>query len=218
MLSAPVKLEVGRLYRLSADVETRGVAVDPVGRYPTPVGACIAMKSFPFTNCSPSLAGDARRRVELLFFATTASDRVALHLGRNGKATGSATFSDVRLEEVPDVTAYVPLAQVKWSGPGFRYDDGGWIFVHVEGEPYPRGRQYGELVAPELARYLEKLAIAPGQGRPGEGLERAAAPRRRAHDAPLRPRVPGGDEGDRRRRRQGRARSSRGARSTCSTW
>ena len=164
MLSEPVKLQVGRLYRLSAEVETRGVVVDPVGRYPTPVGACIAMKSFPFTNCSPSLAGDARRRVAQLFFATTASDRVALHLGRNGKATGSATFSEVRLEEVPDVTAYVPMDQVKWSGPGFRYDDGGWIFVHVEGEPYPRGRQYGELVAPELARYLEKLATLQDRG------------------------------------------------------
>ena len=169
MLSGPLKLQVGRLYRLSAEVETRGVVVDPVGRYPTPVGACIAMKSFPFTNCSPSLAGDARRRVEQLFFATTASDRVALHLGRNGKATGSATFSDVRLEEVPDVTAYVPLDQVKWSGPGFRYDDGGWIFVHVEGEPYPRGRQYGELVAPELARYLEKLATLQDKGDPEKG-------------------------------------------------
>jgi hypothetical protein len=169
VLSAPVKLSVGRLYRISAEVETRGVTVDPVGRYPTPVGACIAMKSFPFTNCSASLAGDARRRIEQLFFATTASDRVALHLGRNGKATGSATFSDVRVEEVPDVTAYVPLAQVKWSGPGFRYDDGGWIFVHVEGEPYPRGRQYGELVAPELARYLEKLATLQDKGDPEKG-------------------------------------------------
>jgi hypothetical protein len=168
-MSAAVKLSVGKLYRLSAEVETRGVVVDPVGRYPTPVGACVAMRSFPFTNCSASVAGEARRKVELLFFATTADDRVALHLGRNGKATGSATFSGVRLEEVPDVTAYIPLAQVKWSGPGFRYDDGGWIFVHVEGEPYPRGRQYGELVAPELARYLEKLATLQDKGDPEKG-------------------------------------------------
>jgi hypothetical protein len=169
VLSAPVKLSVGRLYRLSAAVETRGVAVDPAPRYPSALGACIAMKSFPFTNCSAPVAGDASRRVELLFFATTASDRVALHLGRNGKATGNATFSDVRLEEVEDVTAYVPLAQVKWSGPGFRYDDGGWIFVHVEGEPYARGRQYGELVAPELSRYLEKLATLQDKGDPERG-------------------------------------------------
>jgi hypothetical protein len=169
VLSAPLKLSVGKLYRLSAELQARGVRADPTARYPTALGACVAMKSFPFTNCSPPVAGDASRRVEVLFFATTASDRVALHLGRSGKATGSATFGDVRLEEVADVTAYVPLAQVKWSGPGFRYDDGGWIFVHVEGEPYPRGRQYGELVAPELARYLEKLATLQDRGDPEKG-------------------------------------------------
>ena len=28
---------------------------------------------------------------------------------------------------------------------------GGWIVLHVEGEPYARSRQYGELVATELA-------------------------------------------------------------------
>ncbi len=164
-----MKLTVGRLYRLSADVQTRGVRADPAPRYPSALGACIAMKSFPFTNCSPPLAGDAARRLEVLFFATTASDRVALHLGRNGKATGQATFGGVRLEEVADVTAYLPLTQVKWAGTGFRYDDGGWIFVHVEGEPYPRGRQYGELVAPELARFLEKLAILQDKADPEKG-------------------------------------------------
>jgi hypothetical protein len=169
VVSAPLKLSVGKLYRLSAELQARGVRADPAARYPSALGACIAMKSFPFTNCSPPVGGDARRRLEVLFFATTASDRVALHLGRNGKATGSATFGDIRLEEVTDVTAYVPLAQVKWAGPAFRYDDGGWIFVHVEGEPYPRGRQYGELVAPELARFLEKLATLQDRADPEKG-------------------------------------------------
>jgi hypothetical protein len=169
VLSAPMSLSVGRLYRLSARIQAQGVRADPAARYPTALGACIAMRSFPFTNCSPPVAGDASRRVEVLFFATTATDRAALHLGRNGRATGAATFTDVRLEEVADITSYVPLAQVRWAGPGFRYDDGGWIFVHVEGEPYPRGRQYGELVAPELARYLEKLATLQDKGDPEKG-------------------------------------------------
>ena len=92
VLSAPLKLSVGKLYRLSAELQARGVRADPTARYPTALGACVAMKSFPFTNCSPPVAGDASRRVEVLFFATTASDRVALHLGRNGKSTGSVTF------------------------------------------------------------------------------------------------------------------------------
>ncbi len=169
VLSAPLALEVGRLYRLSASVRTRGVAADPLAHHPTALGACLSMRSTPFTNCSPSLAGDREARLELVFFAITARDQVALHLGRNGAATGSASFDDVRLERLDDITAYVPLEQVRWSGPGFRYDDGGWIFVHVEGEPWERGRQYGELVAVELARFLEKLAVLQDKADPEKG-------------------------------------------------
>jgi hypothetical protein len=169
VLSAPVALQVGKLYRLSAMVRTRGVAADPLPRYPTALGACVSMRSTPFTNCSPSLAGDREGRLELRFFAVTARDQVALHLGRNGAATGTASFDEVRLERLDDVTAYLPLEQVRWSGPGFRYDDGGWIFVHVEGEPYQRGRQYGELVAVELARFLEKLAVLQDKADPEKG-------------------------------------------------
>ena len=32
---------------------------------------------------------------------------------------------------------------------GYRYDENGWIFVHIEGEPYERGYQHGYLVAQE---------------------------------------------------------------------
>jgi len=169
VLSSPVHLEVGKLYRLSARVRTRGVRADPVPRYPSALGACIGMKSFPFTNCSPSLAGDGEATLDVLFFAVAAEDRVALHLGRNGRATGSAVFDDVRLERVDDVTAYAPLSQVRWAGEGFRFDDGGWIFVHVEGAPYARGRDYGELVAPELARFVEKLAVLQDKSDPERG-------------------------------------------------
>ncbi|HEX8435632.1 C45 family autoproteolytic acyltransferase/hydolase [Archangium sp.] len=155
--SEPVKLQVGRLYRLSAWVRTRGVKADPVARYPTALGACVSMKSFPFTNCSPSQGADQDGRLSVLFFATQGSDRVQLHLGRNGKATGSAWVDDVRVEEVDDITAYIPMESVRWAGKGFRYDDGGWKYIHIEGEPYERGRQYGELVADDIVRYMEKL-------------------------------------------------------------
>ena len=168
-LSEEVRLEVGRLYRLSATVAARRLSADPAARWPTALGACVAMASTPFTNCSPAVAGDQRRRVEHLFFAVASRDRVALHLGRNGPASGAATFSEVSLEPVDDVTRYLPLERVRWSGPGFRYDDGGWIFVHVEGAPYARGRQYGELVAPELVRYLEKLAALQDKADPEKG-------------------------------------------------
>lgn len=158
--SEAVDLKVGHLYRLSARVKTKGVKVDPEARYPTALGACLSMKSFPFTNSSPALAADRSDRVEVLFFAATAKDQVQVHLGRNGKAWGSATFEDVTLEKVEDIRAYIPMENVRWAGKAFRYDDGGWTFVHVEGEPHARGRQYGELMAADIARFLEKLAVS----------------------------------------------------------
>ncbi|WP_164016550.1 C45 family autoproteolytic acyltransferase/hydolase [Pyxidicoccus trucidator] len=157
--SEAMKLQVGQLYRLSAWVRTRGVQADPQARYPTAHGACLSMKSFPFTNCTPAPAAEAGSRVSVLFFATQSSDRVQLHLGRNGKASGTAWFDDVRLEKVEDITAYVPMESVRWAGKGFRYDDGGWIYVHIEGEPYERGQQFGELTSGEIVRYMEKLGI-----------------------------------------------------------
>jgi len=155
--SKPVKLQVGRLYRLSAWVRARGVKADSQARYPTALGACLSMKSFAFTNCSPSLGAEQEGRVSVLFFAIQSEDQVRLHLGRNGAATGSAWFDDVRVEEVDDITEYIPMESVRWAGKGFRYDDGGWKYIHIEGEPYERGLQYGELVADDVVRYMEKL-------------------------------------------------------------
>ena len=158
--SGEVRLEVGRVYRLSAYVRTEKALSDAAGRYPTPVAAALTMASFPFTNHSPT-AGATRGfgKVETLFVATTAKDRVRLHLGLNGTATGTAWFDDVALEEVTDVRDLVPMETVRWHGPGFRYDEKGWIYVHVEGEPYARGVQYGTLLADEIAEYARKLGI-----------------------------------------------------------
>ncbi len=169
VLSAPLRLQVGQLYRLSGWIKAQGVKTDPTARYPTALGACLSMASFPFTNASPTVAGDGARRVSVTFFATTATDRVRLDLGRNGRASGSAWFDDVKLEKVDDITAHIPLETVRWSGRGFRYEEGGWAFVHVEGEPYPRGRQYGELVASDLARFMDKTAIQKNAQDPAKG-------------------------------------------------
>jgi hypothetical protein len=142
--SNPVELEVGQLYRLSAWIRTVGAVSDPMTKYPTAVPACLTMASFPFTNHSPAVGGDAGwTRVETLFIATQTWDRVRLHLGYNGTARGVALFDDVQIEPVDDITEYIPMETVSWSGPGFRYDDKGWIFVHIEGEPFERGFQYG---------------------------------------------------------------------------
>ena len=138
--SESVTLEVGHLYRLSGWIRSSGVVSDPTSKYPTAVPACLTMASFPFTNHSPAVGGDADwTRVETLFVATQATDRVRLHLGFNGTARGTAWFDDLRLEKVDDVAELIPMETVRWFGEAYRYDDRGWIFVHVEGEPYERG-------------------------------------------------------------------------------
>lgn len=40
---------------------------------------------------------------------------------------------------------------------GYRFDSNGWIYVHVEGDPYERGFQHGRLVAGELAEIKKTL-------------------------------------------------------------
>ncbi|WP_243316532.1 C45 family autoproteolytic acyltransferase/hydolase [Geothrix paludis] len=169
LVSAPVTLKVGELYQLSAKVRTEGVKADALARYPTALGACLSMESFPFTNASQSVAGTSERKVSLLFLATSPTDRVQLHLGRNGKATGAATFSGVKLEKVEDVTALIPLQTVRWAGKGFRYEMGGWTFLHIEGAPYARGRQHGELMADEIVRYITKLGVLKNAADPARG-------------------------------------------------
>lgn len=168
--SPTLKLEVGHLYRLGAWIRTEGVSADALKRYPTPLPACVAMYSFPFTNASPAVGGTGEwRPVNVLFIATKSEDRVQLHLGRNGNAVGTAWFDDVTLEKVGDITEYIPLETVRWAGKGYRYDDNGWIFVHIEGEPYERGYQYGLLLADEIVAYLDKLAIRQNENDPERG-------------------------------------------------
>ncbi len=171
--SKPVALEVGKLYRLSAWIRTEGAISDPTTKYPTAVPACLTMASFPFTNHSEAVGGDSDwSRVESLFFATQREDRVRLHLGLNGSARGTAWFDDVRIERVDDITEYIPLETVRWSGKGFRYDDRGWIVVHIEGEPYERGYQYGSLVSDEIVAYINKLGVLANEADPEAGWRR----------------------------------------------
>ena len=159
VVSEPVSLRVGHVYRLSAFIRTEAALSDPAARYPTAVPACLSMASFPFTNHSAAVGRDSDwTRVEAVFIATATSDRVRLHLGANGTATGAAWFDDVALEEVTDVAAVVPPETVRWAGRGYRYDDRGWIFLHLEGPPYLRGFQHGTLLADEIATYIGKLA------------------------------------------------------------
>ncbi|MCG6949838.1 MAG: C45 family autoproteolytic acyltransferase/hydrolase [Acidobacteria bacterium] len=170
--SDPVALDVGELYRLSGWIRTQGVVSDPMSKYPTAVPACLTMEALPFTMHSPAVGGDSDwRHVELLFIATAKEDRIRLHLGYNGTARGTAWFDDLRLEKVEDIAEFIPPETVRWSGPGFRYDDQGWIFVHIEGEPYDRGYQYGSLMPDEIAEYIRKLGVVQYRQDPESGWD-----------------------------------------------
>lgn len=168
--STPLRLEVGRPYRLRATIRAAGVVCDPLARYPTAVPATVSMASFPFTNHAPAVGADADwTAVETVFVATRSTDRVQLHLGRNGTAVGTAWFDDIAVEEVSDIAALVPPETVRWHGEGFAYHDRGWTVLHVEGEPYARGFQHGALLADDIVAYLSKLAIVENGREPAAG-------------------------------------------------
>ncbi|RJP32795.1 MAG: hypothetical protein C4536_05700 [Actinobacteria bacterium] len=40
---------------------------------------------------------------------------------------------------------------------GYCYDYNGWVYLHIEGEPYERGFQHGYLMAPELEEIMEMV-------------------------------------------------------------
>ncbi len=171
-ISQPMQLQIGRLYRLEGWVRTENAFSDKAARYPTPVAACMSMESFPFTNHSQA-QGATRdwTRIEAYFIATQKTDRVRLHLGYNATAAGSAWFDDIKLEEVENIDPYIPKETVRWYGPAFRYDDRGWINVHIEGDPYERGYQLGNLLFEEIIAYLMKLAHQENLNDPKAGWE-----------------------------------------------
>ena len=170
IVSESVNLKIGELYKLSAWIKSENVETNPIDQYPTSVGACITMESFPFTNHSPTIGATKDwTKIEVQFIATKKIDKVRLHLGLNGKAKGKAWFDDVTLEKVDDINEYIPYETVKWFNEGFRYDDRGWINVHIEGKPYERGYQYGYLVANEIVEYINKLGIEVYKDDPKKG-------------------------------------------------
>ncbi|MGQ9618586.1 MAG: hypothetical protein ACUVUG_06460, partial [Candidatus Aminicenantia bacterium] len=167
-----INLKVGHIYRLRGWIKTERVSSDVESRYPTSLPACIGMTSFPFTNHSPTVGGNSEWiEIETLFIATKAKDRVVLHLGLNGKAKGKAWFDDIEVEEVEDISKFIPYNRVIWFGDAFRYDENGWIFIHIEGEPYKRGYQHGYLLSKEIVSYIEKLAVRANKETPSSGWD-----------------------------------------------
>ncbi|HPR88845.1 MAG TPA: C45 family autoproteolytic acyltransferase/hydrolase, partial [bacterium] len=167
VLSDPVALEVGKLYRLSGWIRTTGVHTDSAQQYPTPLPACLRMAAMPITAWSRPIGGDQEwQRSEALFFAAQASDRVELRLGYRGSASGEAWFDDIEITAVDDITAFIPAERIRWQGKAFRFEEQGWTFLHIEGAPYARGLQYGTLLAQEIKTFINKLAISRNKDNP----------------------------------------------------
>ena len=161
---APVKLIIGNRYELSGWVRTEDVEVRDVDRTPIAIGAALGMASMPFDVHSASLGGTQPwTRVSLKFVASRSQDQVLLMVGDGGSFRGKAWFEGVHLDEIPSSGDEWPAREaVQTFGPAYRYPAAGWIYLHIEGEPYERGYQHGHLMAREIPEYLERCAALLG--------------------------------------------------------
>jgi hypothetical protein len=160
--SAPVSLRIGKSYELSGWVRTEDVQVRDLDRSPIAIGAALAMASMPFDVHSGALGGTREwTRLALRFVASRAEDRIVLTVGHGGAFTGKAWFSGVSLDEASSA-GDPPAATVRTFGPAYRYPAAGWIYLHIEGQPYERGYQHGYLMAREIPEYMERCAADLG--------------------------------------------------------
>jgi len=160
--SAPVSLRIGSSYELSGWVRTEGVQVRDLDRSPIAIGAVLTMASMPFDVHSAALGGTRQwTRLALRFVASRAEDRILLTVGNGGAFTGKAWFSGVSLDEAASA-GDPPADTVRTFGPAYRYPSAGWIYLHIEGQPYERGYQHGHLMAREIPEYLDRCAAELG--------------------------------------------------------
>jgi len=174
--SAPVSLTIGKRYELSAWVRTDNLTVRDTDRSPIATGAALSMASMPFDVHSESLAGTRPwTRLSLRFTATRAQDAILLAVANGGAFQGKAWFEGVSLDEASTTDAWPAREAVKTFGPAYRYPSAGWIYLHIEGQPYERGYQHGYLMAREIPEYLERCAADLGTNAAGWGALRTQA-------------------------------------------
>ena len=166
--SAPVNLTIGKRYELSGWVRTENLAVRDTDRSPIATGAMLSMASMPFDVHSESLAGTRPwTRVSLKFTASRAQDQIQLTVGNGGAFEGKAWFEGVSIDEASTAGDWPSREAVKTFGPAYRYPSAGWIYLHIEGEPYERGYQHGYLMAREIPEYMARCAADLGSNPAG---------------------------------------------------
>jgi hypothetical protein len=157
--SAPIALTIGKSYQLSGWIRTDRLTVRDLDRSPISTGAALSMASLPFDVQAESQAGTRDWiRVQLRFTATRAQDSIVLAVAYGGTFDGKAWFSGVTVEDAPGAEPWPAPSAVTTYGPAYRYPVGGWIYLHVEGQPYERGYQHGHLMAKEIPQYMERCA------------------------------------------------------------
>ncbi len=78
--------------------------------------------------------------------------------GTGGAFEGKAWFAGVSIDEVSSKEDWPAPAAVTTYGPAYRYPTGGWIYLHIEGQPYERGYQHGRLMSKEIVQYMARCA------------------------------------------------------------
>jgi len=160
---APVALTLGKRYELSGWVRTEGLEVRDLDRSPIASGATLTMASMPFDVHSASVGGTQPwTHLTLRFVASRTRDQILLAVGNGGSFSGKAWFEGIQLDEQSSGDDWPAREAVETFGPAYRYPAAGWIYLHIEGQPYERGYQHGHLMAREIPEYLERCAATLG--------------------------------------------------------
>ena len=160
---APVTLTLGKRYELSGWVRTEALEVHDLDRSPIASGATLTMASMPFDVHSASVGGtEPWTHLTLRFVASRTDDQILLTVGNGGSFSGKAWFEGVQLDEASAGNDWPAREAVETFGPAYRYPAAGWIYLHIEGQPYERGYQNGHLMAREIPEYLERCASSLG--------------------------------------------------------
>jgi len=144
-------------------VRTEALEVRDLDRSPIASGATLTMASMPFDVHSASVGGtEPWTHLTLRFVASRTSDQILLTVGNGGSFSGKAWFEGIQLDEVSSGNEWPAGEAVQTFGPAYRYPAAGWIYLHIEGQPYERGYQHGHLMAREIPEYLERCAALLG--------------------------------------------------------
>ncbi len=159
----PLTLVLGKRYELSGWVRAEALQVRDLGRSPIASGATLTMASMPFDVHSESVGGTQTwTRLTLRFIATRERDQILLSVGSGGTFSGKAWFEGIRLDAISSDDEWPVREAIETFGPAYRYPAAGWIYLHIEGEPYERGYQHGHLMTREIPEYLERCASVLG--------------------------------------------------------